>query len=125
VTLSGGSASVSSAGAFAVKLQCKTGATSCTGTITLKTAKAVVASVGRSAKKKKPAILTLATGSFTMTGGQLKSLTLHLSATARSLLEHMHVLGAIATIVAHNAAAEKATSKASVSLRLKVAAKKH
>jgi hypothetical protein len=124
VTLSGGSASVTSAGALTLKLQCKTGATSCTGTIMLKTAKAVTASVGHSAKKKKPAILTLATGSFTMTGGQLKSLTLHLSSTARSLLAHMHVLGAIATIVARNAAAEKATTKASVSLRLKVA-KKH
>jgi hypothetical protein len=120
VTVSGSSASVASTGAFTLKLQCAAGASSCSGTITLKTVKAVLAGKG-----KKKAILTLATGSFTLGGGQLKSLTLHLSATARSMLARSHVLSALATLVARNATAETATTKASVSLRPAKVVKKH
>jgi hypothetical protein len=125
VTIAGSPASVTGSGAFTLKLTCASGATICTGTITLKTAKAVIASVGHAAKKKKKAaILTLATASFTLAGGQLKSLTLHLSSLARALLAHSHVLSALATVVAHNTASESATTKASVTLRLKVAKKR-
>jgi hypothetical protein len=120
VTLSGSSASVTSTGGFTLKLRCATGASSCTGTITLKTAKAVAAG-----KSKKKAILTLATGSFTLAGGQLKSLTLHLSSTARSMLVRSHFLSALATLVARNATAETATTKESVSLRAAKVVKKH
>jgi hypothetical protein len=120
VTLSGGPTAVSKLGAFVLKLHCATGATSCSGTITLKTSKAIAAKKG-----KKPAILTLATGSFSLSGGQLKSLTLHLSSTARTVLARTHVLSALATIVARNVAAETATTKASFSLHPAKAAKKH
>jgi len=120
VTLSGSPTTVSKIGAFALKLHCATGATSCTGTITLKTSKAIAA-----AKKKKPAILTLATASFSLSGGELKSLTLHLSSTARAVLARTHVLSAVATIAARNAAAEAATSKASFSLHPAKVVKKH
>lgn len=119
-----GSTTVSSAGAFTLKLQCPAGATSCTGTITLKTPKAVVASVAHMAKKQKAEILTLATGSFVIAGGQVKSVTLHLSLTARALLARSHVLSVLATIVAHNANGEAATAKASLTLRPAKAAKK-
>jgi hypothetical protein len=126
VAMAGNPTTVSSSGAFTLKLQCPTGASSCTGTITLKTAKAVVASVGRAAKKPKAAILTLATGSFEIAGGQVKSVTLHLSSTARTLLARSHVLSALATIVARNAKGESATTKASFSLHpAKAAKKKH
>jgi hypothetical protein len=120
VTLSGGPSSVSKLGAFALKLHCATGATGCTGTITLKTSKAVAAKKG-----KKPAILTLATGSFSLSGGQLKSLTLHLSGAARTVLARAHALSALATIVARDTAAETATTKASFSLHPAKAVKKH
>ena len=126
IAIAGSPTTVSSAGAFAIKLQCPTGATSCTGTITLKTPKAVVASVGHAVKKKpKAAILTLATGSFAISSGQVKSVTLHLSSTARTLLARSHVLSALATIVARNAKGETATTKASLTLRPAKAAKKH
>jgi hypothetical protein len=126
VTLSGDSAAASSSGAFTLKLQCPTGASGCTGTITLKTSKAVVASVGHAAKaKKKAAILTLAEGSFTIAGGQLRSLTLRLSAAGRTLLAHSHVLSAQVTIAAHDATGETATTKATVTLRPAKVAKKH
>jgi trimeric autotransporter adhesin len=120
VTLSGSPSAVSKIGAFALKLHCATGATSCNGTITLKTSKAIAAKKG-----KKPAVLTLATGSFSLSGGQLKSLTLHLSSTARTVLARTHVLGALAMIVARDAAAETATTKATFSLHPAKAAKKH
>ena len=120
VTLSGTPTAVSKVGAFALKLHCATGATSCTGTITLKTSKAIAA-----AKKKKPTILTLAIGSFSLSGGQLESLTLHLSSTARAVLARTHVLSTLATIVARDATAETATTKASFSLHPAKAAKKH
>ena len=120
VTLSGSSTTVSKVGVFALKLHCAAGATSCAGTITLKTSKAIAAAKGR-----KPAILTLATASFSLAGGQLKSLSLHLSSTARTVLARIHVLSALATIVARDAEAETATTKASVSLHPAKPVKKH
>ncbi len=120
VTLSGSPTTVSKVGVFALKLHCAAGATSCAGTITLKTSKAIAAAKGR-----KPAILTLATASFSLAGGQLKSLSLHLSSTARTVLARIHVLSALATIVARDAEAETATTKASVSLHPAKPVKKH
>jgi hypothetical protein len=127
VTLSGASASVSSAGAFTLKLVCPAEETSCAGTITLKTLKAVVASLAHAAKgKSKAAILTLASGSFTLTGGQTKTVTLHLSSQARALLAHSHVLLARATILARNAKGLTHTTTVTVTLRLaSKPAKKH
>jgi hypothetical protein len=124
VAVASRSVTVSSAGAFTLKLQCPAGATSCTGTVTLKTPKAVVARVAHAAKKRKAQILTLATASFTIAGDQVKSVTLHLSSTARTLLAHSHELSALATIVARNAADESATTKASLTLRSAKGAKK-
>jgi hypothetical protein len=120
VTLSGSPSPVSKVGAFALKLHCASGATICSGTITLKTSKAIAA-----AKGKKPAILALASGSFSLSGGELKSVTLHLSSTARKVLARTHVLSALATIVARDAAAETATTKAAFALHPAKAAKKH
>ncbi|HTC72425.1 MAG TPA: hypothetical protein VK655_06020, partial [Solirubrobacteraceae bacterium] len=66
--------------------------------------------------------LTLASGSFTISGGAVKTLTLHLSAKARALLAHSHVLHVKSTIVARNASGASATSTATVTLK---AAKTH
>jgi len=116
VTLAGSSASANAAGAFALKVACPADAGSCSGTVVLKTAKAVVASVGHAAKRK-AAILVLATGSFSVGGGQVKILTLHLSAKARALLIRMHVLSVRVTIVARNSAGAPYTGTATVTLR--------
>lgn len=111
--IAGSSLTTTSSGSFAVKVSCPTGEASCTGTITLKTLTAVSASKG-----KKKAVLTLATGSFTVAGGTSKSLTLHLSSTAKKLLARSHVLRAKATIVAHDATGASRTTTATVTLKL-------
>ena len=111
------SVSVGTSGSFPLKLSCPAGTGSCSDTLTLKTAKAVVASVA-GASRSKASILTLASVSFTVAGGQVKTITLHLSATARKLLSKTHTLPAKATIVAHEANGTSHTTVASVTLRL-------
>ncbi len=117
-TLSGTSLSVSAAGVVALKVGCPAGEVSCIGTATLRTLGAV------SARARKKAVLTLASGSFTVTGGRLEVVTLHLSAKARALLARLHVLKAKATLVAHDAAGVTKTTSATVTLRLKKSSKR-
>jgi hypothetical protein len=99
---------VSSSGAFTIKLSCGAGAGVCSGTITLKTAKAVIARLGHEAKAK-ASILALASGSFTITAGQTKTITLHLSSKAKALLAKSHSIAAKATTVARNSAGASTT----------------
>jgi hypothetical protein len=113
-TLASTSLSVSSSGALSIKVSCPAG-TTCTGTITLRTLGAVSARISARAAKK--SILTLATGSFTVAGGQSKTVTLHLSGAARKLLARSHVLRARATIVAHDLSGASHTTQATVTLR--------
>jgi hypothetical protein len=127
VVIVGGASPVSTSGTFTVKLSCPAGESTCSGTVTLKTLKAVVASVGHVAKaKSKAAILTLATGSFTVAGGQTKTVTLRLSSSGRTLLARSHMLSARATIVAHDPAGSSHITVVTLTLRpAKKAAKKH
>src|ERR1035437_4967884 len=67
-------------------------------------------------KKPKAAILTLAAGSFKVTGGHATTVKLHLSAKARTLLARTHVLHARATIVARDPAATR-TTQTTVTIR--------
>jgi hypothetical protein len=121
VTIAGTALTVTGTGGFSLKLSCPAGATQCAGTVTVKTITAVAASSARTAKAKK-AILTLASGSFTIAGGKLKVLSLHLSAKARALLSKLHTVRARLTVVAHN---PQGTSHTMISvLTLKAAKKK-
>jgi hypothetical protein len=115
-TIAGSSTTVSKSGSFTLKVSCPVGESTCSGTVTLKTLKAVVASAGREAKSK-AAILTLASGSFSVGGGQTKTLTLHLSAKGRLLLARTHSVLAHATVLAHDPAGATHTSAANLSLR--------
>jgi hypothetical protein len=115
-TIAGSSALVSSVGAFTLKVGCPTAESSCTGTIVLRTVKAVVASAGHEAKSK-AIILMLAAGSFTVVGGRTKTITLHLSVKGRSLLAHAHTVFARVTISAHDPAGAKHTTLVNVTLR--------
>ncbi|MGC2374231.1 MAG: PKD domain-containing protein [Solirubrobacteraceae bacterium] len=116
--LAGTSLPVTASGGVAVKVTCPAGVPSCDGTVTLRTLSAVSASTGRASRKKhRAAILTLATGTFTVAGGQVKSITLHLSARARALLARSHVLRVRATIVAHDSAGASHTAQTTVTLR--------
>ncbi len=103
-------------GIVSIKISCPTGESSCSGTVTLRTEGAVIAGAGSSAKAK-GTILTLATASFTLAGGQVKTVTLHLSARARRLLARYRVLHVRATIVAHDPAGATHTTRTIVTLR--------
>jgi hypothetical protein len=103
-------------GTVSVKVSCPAGETSCSGTVTLHTLNAVSASFAGTAKSK-GSILTLATGSFTVAGGKVTTVELHLSARARALLARAHALRARATVVAHDPAGVSHTTQAIVTLR--------
>jgi PKD repeat protein len=113
------SAAVTPAGAVPLSVSCPAGASSCAGTVTLKTLGAVSAT-----KSKKKAVLVLAVGSFSVVGGHVKTITLHLSAKAKKLLAKSHVLRARATILAHDSTGLSHTSLATVTLRA-AKARKH
>ncbi len=116
----GSSLSVSSSGATPVTITCPSGG-SCGGTLTLQTAGAVAASHGRHAKKK---VLTLASGAFSLSGGT-RSVTLHLSSTARGLLSSSHgVLKAKLTILSRGIDGQQNSVTTHV-VTLRLVVKKH
>ncbi|HTB71303.1 MAG TPA: PKD domain-containing protein [Solirubrobacteraceae bacterium] len=116
VRLASTALSVAKNGAFALKVDCG-GQSSCTGNAVLRTVSAVSSGAG-----KHKSILTLASGSFAIAGGQVKSLTLHLTGGARSLLGRLHVLRAKVSIVARDIAGTSHTTTMLVTLK---AAKHH
>jgi hypothetical protein len=124
-SFSGSSLSVSSGGAVAVTIACPSGG-ACGGTLTLQTLNAVAATAashrahGKASKKKaKKKILTLASGSFSLTGGS-RSVILHLSAAAKALLHRSHgVLHAKLTILSRGVGGQQNnTTTHVVTLRL-------
>jgi hypothetical protein len=112
LTLAGSTISASKVGALAIKINCA-GQSSCTGSVTLKTATAVSAG-----KHKKKAVLTLAAGSFKVLGGHIQAVTLHLSAAARTLLAHSGSRGlrVRVTIVARDSAGQSHTTPALITI---------
>lgn len=116
VSIAGSALAVSPAGAFVVKVACG-GQSSCTGSVTLSTLTAISAGAA-----KRKAILKLASGSFSIGGGQTKAVSLRLTSKARSLLKRAHVLKAKAVIVARDASGAPHTTTLVVTLR---AAKHH
>jgi hypothetical protein len=107
---------VSASGAVTLKISCPAGESSCLGAVTLRTLGAVVAGSGHAAGKK-PSVLTLASGSFTVPGGKVVAVTLHLSAQARALLARSHSLRARATLIAHDPLGASHTTRTIVTLR--------
>jgi hypothetical protein len=67
--------------------------------------------------KKKAAVLTLATGSFSVAGGRVTTVVLHVSARARALVARAHTLKVRATIIAHDPAGAKHTEQTVATLR--------
>lgn len=118
VSLASTSLPVSTAGTFRLKVGCL-GQSSCAGTVTLKTLSAVSAGT----RKKHKAVLTLASGSFGASGGQIKTVTLRLSAKARALLARLHALRARATITGRDSAGATHTTLTTVTLRAAKAAR--
>jgi hypothetical protein len=65
----------------------------------------------------KPSVLMLAAGSFAVTGGKVRAVTLHLSAKARVLLARSHTLRVRATLLAHDLQGASHTTQTIVTLR--------
>ena len=123
------SLAASRAGTVKLVVTCPTGETSCSGTVTLRTLSPVVvgmrASRSHAKQRSKPKVLTLASGSFTLAGGDQKTLALRLTAGARSLLGRSHELRARATIVAQDPAKAVHSTELTVTLLAVKAAPRH
>ncbi len=102
----------SALGTVSVRVSCPIGESRCTGKLTLRTLAAV-----HQPGKAKAIILTLATASFTVLGGQSVVVKLHLSPAARRLLARLHVLRVGATSVARDASGATYTLRTTVTIR--------
>ena len=112
-----------SRGTVNVKVSCPDGESTCTGTITLRTLTALNTSTSSHARRRKAVIVTLAVGSFKVSGGHTTIVKLHLSKRARTLLGHKHLLRARATIFARDPAGATHTARTIVTLRAATAAR--
>jgi hypothetical protein len=56
-------------------------------------------------------VITFGPAAFTLAGGKVETVVLHLSAKARALLGRLHSLGVRVTIVAHNPAGASHTAQ--------------
>ena len=99
-----------------VEISCPAAETSCAGTVTLRTLGAVIAA-GADAPSKKASILTLTAGTFTVAGGKVHAVTLHLSSRARAMLKRAHNMRIRVTLVAHDPLGAVHTTRAIVTLR--------
>ncbi len=129
-TLASASLKVSPAGAVVLRVACPPDETSCVGTVTLHTLAALDAGAGghgtagrKRGKGRRIAVMTLASGSFSVAGGHAQALTLHLSAAGRMLLARSHVLRIQAMLTAHDPAGVTHTTRTTVILRVATTAK--
>ncbi|HTZ88012.1 MAG TPA: hypothetical protein VMB05_15195 [Solirubrobacteraceae bacterium] len=94
-------------GTVAVRIACPSWEQRCLGTVTLRIR--VGARSGR--------VLTLAAGSFSLAGGQARTLALRLTPRARALLARDRLLKASAVVSAHDPAGLAHTTSAAVTIR--------
>jgi hypothetical protein len=106
----------SPSGAIGVRVSCTLGEGRCVGRIALRTLTAVRVAAGPS-KPDRTAILTIATGSFTVAGGQVAVVRLRLSRWARALLARRHVIRARAILVARDPSGVTHTALGTVTIR--------
>jgi FG-GAP repeat len=103
------------AGYVSLRVSCRVGESRCVGTLILHNSNAFGAQ--SSAANRSAAPLMLATGQFSVPGGHTATVVLRLTARARLLLSHMHLLHVRATIVVHHLAGAWRSSVASVTIR--------
>jgi PKD repeat protein len=120
--LAGTALVASASGMVHLVVTCPAGETGCTGTVTLRTLGAVSIQAAGSrvhAKKRRSAVVTLASGAFKVGGGQQGSVALRLSSLARSLLAQArtHSILIRATLVAHDSAGTTHTTQMALSLQ--------
>jgi iron transport multicopper oxidase len=104
---------VSPSGLASVRVGCPVGQAGCAGTVTLRTLDAV----RRATKRHPAAMLTLASGRFTLAAGKTIVVKLRLSARARALLVRARVLRARATIITDEPGLARFVKQAIVTLR--------
>ncbi len=112
----------SRSGTVAVRVSCPAWEQSCLGTVALKAT--TRARGARQSSVTRSVVLTLASGSFALGGGQTRTVTLHLSAKARKLLARVHILKAAATIAARDPSGLTHTARAAVTIRSAAAARR-
>jgi hypothetical protein len=112
----GGVARVTPAGGFKVRISCPVGVGSCAGTVTLRTT-----TVG---SRKAHALVTLASARFSVVAGRTATVRMHLAARGRARIARTHVLLTRATVSAHDPAGAAATTRALVTLRPAVPARR-
>lgn len=109
----GTSITASTTGAVKVKLSCAM-YRRCSGTVTLRT----LGAVPLTGESGKTAVVTLAAGSFNLTGGR-RTVTLQLSRRARRLLAHTKLLAVRATLAWRDSAGVLRTRQTILKLRVK------
>jgi hypothetical protein len=113
---------VSASGALTLPISCPPGQ-SCAGSVGVRTF-AKSARTTRAARRRSRGLL-LASGSFSVAGGQVARVKLSLSSEALALLRRRHVLRAIVTVAYRDRAGHTRTSSTEVTLRLRARAGKN
>ncbi len=113
--LASASLAVAFNGALSIPVRCPGTASTCTGSITLRTLRAVSLIAGGHQASKR--VLTLASGLFTVAGGRVVAVKLRLSASARGLLARARLLHVRATILAHDSGGVAHATQTTVTLR--------
>lgn len=101
-------------GLVRLRVSCPAGVGNCRGSVTLRTLHAVLASAG--AHRGKAAILTLASGGFTIDAGTSATVVLHLSHTATALLARSRRLQARASTADRDPAGTAGTAQQTLTL---------
>jgi hypothetical protein len=109
--------SANARGAVELRIGCEPVASRCTGTLALRTAAAVRIASGRAGAYRRT-VLTLAQHSFSLAGGETRSVRLQLSVRALALLERSGVLSTRAAFALHGATAAISSASAPITLRL-------
>ncbi len=118
VKLTSTSVVASPSGTVAVDVSCPATESSCTGTIMLQTLTAVdTGAAAHRSNRHTRALVTLVSGSFTVPGGKVEAVKLHLRPPARRLLARMHVLHTQALILAHDPSGVEHTTQTVVTIR--------
>jgi hypothetical protein len=119
--LVGNSLTVTPAGVLSVRVSCPATEIDCAGTVTLRMLGASATTTTHHAGGPKAANLTLARGAFSVPGGRVATVTLHLSLVARVLLAHTRGLRVRAVIFARDPAGATHTARTVVSIRMAAA----
>jgi len=119
--LSGYSLRAGPAGNVALRVLCPSQPGSCTGTITIRTRGVVRVS----AHERRPAIVTLASGSFQITAGHTQTVLLRLTARGRALLARDRTMHVGVWLSSHDASGLKHVVHGFATLRAALVAHRH